>query len=171
MAWRTVDAKDLAATLSQTEIDAFRRSVPAGGGDPVARLLSRTAAMVRGYVASNGKVAMGPAGTLPESLVSPAMDYAAADVLKRMDTPMNEDRRRARENHGQRFREFGQCKPPPRAVGRGRERIGAVFAAARLRLRGGQADGSGSLLLLIDPRCHRLRAFRSAMRVFVFRFT
>ena len=61
------------------------------------RLLSRTAAMVRGYVASNGKVAMGPAGTLPESLINAAMDYAAADVLKRMPTPMNEDRRKARQ--------------------------------------------------------------------------
>lgn len=95
--WRTVDAKDLAATLSQSEIDAYRRSFPTGGGDPVTRLLSRTAAMVRGYVASNGKVAMGPAETLPESLINAAMDYAAADVLKRMPTPLNEDRRRARQ--------------------------------------------------------------------------
>ena len=97
--WRTVDEGDLAATLSQTEIDAYRASGPNDGSDLVSRLLARTVAMVRGYIATNGKVArMGPSGTLPESLISPAMDYAAADVLKRQSIEMTEDRRKARES-------------------------------------------------------------------------
>jgi len=96
--WRTVDESDLAATISQGEIDAFRKDAALDGSDPVARLLARTVAMVRGYIATNGKVRrMGPSGTLPESLISPAMDYAAADILKRLNVPMNEDRRKARE--------------------------------------------------------------------------
>lgn len=96
--WRTVDENDLAATISQGEIDAFRKDAPPNGSDPVARLLTRTAQMVRGYIATNGKVRrMGPSGTLPESLISPAMDYAAADVLKRLAVPLNDDRRKARE--------------------------------------------------------------------------
>ena len=116
--WRTVDENDLAATLSQQEVDAYRRSASLDASDPVARLLSRTAALVRGYIATNGKVArMGPSGTLPESLVSPAMDYAAFDVLKRVNVPVNEDRRRARERAEDLFRDVAQGKYTPEADG------------------------------------------------------
>lgn len=115
--WRTVDANDLAATLSQDEIDAYRRSFPKGAGDSVARLLSRTVAMVRGYVASNGKVSMGPSGTLPESLVNAAMDYATADVLKRMDTPMNDDRKRARQRAEELFEKVAKGEYTPESEG------------------------------------------------------
>ena len=116
--WRTVDENDLAATLSQQEVDAYRRSASLDGSDPVARLLSRTAALVRGYIATNGKVArMGPSGTLPESLISPAMDYAAFDMLKRVNVPVNEDRRRARERAEDLFRDVAQGKYTPEADG------------------------------------------------------
>ena len=116
--WRTVDENDLAATLSQQEVDAYRRSASLDGSDPVARLLSRTAALVRGYIATNGKVArMGPSGTLPESLISPVMDYAAFDVLKRVNVPVNEDRRRARERAEDLFRDVAQGKYTPEADG------------------------------------------------------
>lgn len=116
--WRTADENDLAATLSQNEVDAYRRSASLDGSDPVARLLSRTAALVRGYIATNGKVArMGPSGTLPESLISPAMDYAAYDVLKRLPVPVNEDRRRARERAEDLFRDVAQGKYTPESDG------------------------------------------------------
>ena len=112
--WRTVDENDLAATLSQGEIDAFRQDASLDGSDPVARLLSRTVAMVRGYIATNGKVRrMGPSGTLPESLISPAMDYAAADVLKRIDVQLNEDRRKARERAEDLFKDVAAGKYTP----------------------------------------------------------
>ena len=112
--WRTVDENDLAATLSQGEIDAFRQDASLDGSDPVARLLSRTVAMVRGYIATNGKVRrMGPSGTLPESLISPAMDYAATDVLKRIDVQLNEDRRKARERAEDLFKDVAAGKYTP----------------------------------------------------------
>ena len=112
--WRTVDENDLAATLSQGEIDAFRQDASLDGSDPVARLLARTVAMVRGYIATNGKVrCMGPSGTLPESLISPAMDYAAADVLKRLAVPLNEDRRKARERAEDLFKDVAAGKDTP----------------------------------------------------------
>ena len=112
--WRTVDENDLAATLSQGEIDAFRQDASLDGSDPVARLLSRTAAMVRGYIATNGKVRrMGRSGTLPESLISPAMDYAAADVLKRLAVPLNDDRRKARERAEDLFKDVAAGKYTP----------------------------------------------------------
>ena len=112
--WRPVDANDLAATLSQGEIDAFRQDASLDGSDPVARLLARTVAMVRGYIATNGKVRrMGRSGTLPESLISPAMDYAAADVLKRIDVQLNEDRRKARERAEDLFKDVAAGKYTP----------------------------------------------------------
>ena len=112
--WRTVDENDLAATLSQGEIDAFRQDASLDGSNPVARLLTRTVAMVRGYIATNGKVRrMGPSGTLPESLISPAMDYAAADVLKRIDVQLNEDRRKARERAEDLFKDVAAGKYTP----------------------------------------------------------
>ena len=112
--WRTIDETDLAATISQEEVDAYRASGPVDGSDPVARLLSRTVAMVRGYIATNGKVRrMGPSGTLPESLISPAMDYAAADILKRPNVELNEDRRKARERAEDLFRDVASGKYTP----------------------------------------------------------
>ena len=60
---------------------------------------------------------MGPSGTLPESLVSPAMDYAAADVLKRMNVPLNEDRRKARERAEELFRDVAAGKYTPESDG------------------------------------------------------
>ena len=100
MAWRTLKKADLAATLSQKEIDAYQQSAAPSGGraDPVADLLGRTAEMVRGYCRANRSLRVSPVpGTIPESLVSPAMDYAAFDVLKRMPTPISEPRQKARD--------------------------------------------------------------------------
>ena len=96
--WRKLFEDDLAATLSQKELDAFRQSASHGGADPVADLLSRTAEMARGFCRANRscRVAAG-AGLVPESLVSACCDYAAYDVLKRLHVPVGEDRRRARE--------------------------------------------------------------------------
>ena len=93
--WRTVDETDLAATLSQGEIDAFRADGPLDGSDPVARLLQSTAETVRGYISCNGAVRMGPAGTLPRGLVIHSMDFAMAKVLNRIGVPLTEDRRKA----------------------------------------------------------------------------
>lgn len=118
MNWRTVDEADLAASLSQREIDVFRRDGSVDGSDPVARLLTRTVALVRTYVATNGKVRrMGPSGTLPESLVSPAIDYAAYDVLKRVNVPVSEDRRRARERAEDLFERVAEGKFTPESDG------------------------------------------------------
>jgi len=95
--WREADETDLAATLSQSEIVAFRADGPLDGSDPVARLLQSTAETVRGYISCNGAVRMGPVRTLPGGLIIPAMDYAAAKVLNRINVPLPEDRRKALE--------------------------------------------------------------------------
>lgn len=96
--WRPLKESDLIATLSKKEVDAYRTSASADGGDPVADLLSRTAALVRGYVRAGGRATLSPVpGEIPEGLISPAADYAAYDVLKRMPVAIGEDRRRARD--------------------------------------------------------------------------
>lgn len=95
--WRTVDETDLAATVSQGEINAFRADGPTDGSDPVARLLQSTVDAVRGYISCNGAVRMGPSGTIPRGLVIPAMDYAMGKVLNRIGVPLTEDRRKALE--------------------------------------------------------------------------
>ena len=111
--WRTVSETDLAATIAQGEIDAFRASGPVDGSDRVEALLQRTVDTVRGWISCNGSVRMGPLGTLPLSLISPAMDYAAFDLLKSQEVPINEDRRRARERAEQLFEKIstGVFKP------------------------------------------------------------
>ena len=95
--WRTIDETDLAASVSQSEIDAYRQEGPLDGSDPVARLLESTVDAVRGYIGCNGSVRMGPPATLPRGLVIPAMDYAMAKVLCRINVPLTEDRRKALE--------------------------------------------------------------------------
>lgn len=94
--WIEPTETDLAANLSQGEIDAFRRDGALDGSDPVAPLLERTVSLVRTYVAAGGRCSkMGPTGTIPCGLVIPAMDYAMAKVLNRLGVPLSEDRRNA----------------------------------------------------------------------------
>ena len=96
MAWRKPTSDDLAARLSDMEIEAFRTSWT-GEGDPIERLLGDTAALFRGAIRTGGRSRMSPVdGTLPEAAISKAMDYAAYDVLKRIDIVPNEARSRAR---------------------------------------------------------------------------
>ena len=95
--WRTVDETDLAASVSQGEIDAYRADGPLDGSDPVARLLDSTVDTVRGYIGCNGAVRMGPSGTIPRGLVIPAMDFCMGKVLNRIGVPLSDDRRKALE--------------------------------------------------------------------------
>lgn len=94
--WIEPTESDLAASLSQGEIDAFRRDGALDGSDSVSPLLNRTTSLVRTWIASGGRCSkMGPVGTIPAGLVIPAMDYAMAKVLNRINVPLSEDRRAA----------------------------------------------------------------------------
>ena len=99
MAWIKPTERDLASCLSQKEIDAFRQSPSATGAeDPVAALLAATAQQVRAAVRANRAVAMGPADTVPQSLMRAALAIAAFDALKRLPVPVGEDRRQAKDD-------------------------------------------------------------------------
>lgn len=57
-----------------------------------------TVALVRGYVLAGGVTPPADQGLLPPTLLAPAMDYAAYDLLKRLPVAVGEARRRARED-------------------------------------------------------------------------
>ena len=95
MAWIKPTRDDLTATLSQRETDAFSRS-SGFTDDVVDGILSRTSDLVRGFVRAGGAKVPAQTGTIPPSLLAPAMDYAAFDLLKRFNLAVSEDRRKAR---------------------------------------------------------------------------
>ncbi|MBR4523248.1 MAG: DUF1320 family protein [Kiritimatiellae bacterium] len=98
MDWVTLSEADLAATISQREIDAFRQDASTDGTDAVQALLDRTAATVRVYLASNTAVRLDPDPlAIPPGLVSPACAIAAYDILKRLPVPVGEDRKNAKD--------------------------------------------------------------------------
>ena len=117
MAWRAPTTADLIATLSKAEVDAFDQSVPASSSAPSADLVARTASFVRGFIRRNHHVRLGPAGTLPEGLISPAMDYAAFDVLKRLPVEVGAARVKAREEALLLFEDVAQDKVTPESFG------------------------------------------------------
>lgn len=117
MAWRAPTTADLIATLSKAEVDAFDQSVPASASAPSADLVARTASFVRGFIRRNHHVRLGPAGTLPEGLISPAMDYAASDVLKRLPVEVGAARVKAREEALLLFEDVAADKVTPESFG------------------------------------------------------
>ena len=94
MAWITPTRDDLTATVSAAEIEAFGEC--ADFADAVDAILARTVGFVRGFIRAGRTRLAADEGTLPASLLAPAMDYAAFDLLKRFNVPVGEDRRRAR---------------------------------------------------------------------------
>ena len=96
MAWRKPTEADIVATLSREELEAFKTDAGLTS-DPVELLCRRAAALVRDYLRTNGNVRMSPSeGDIPESCISPAMDYLAVDILKRIDINPSDARRDAR---------------------------------------------------------------------------
>lgn len=115
MAWRKPTESDLVATLSRKEVDAFRRDFEI---DPVEQLIADTVAWARGYIRSNGNVRMNPdESTLPASCISPAMDYAAIKVLKRISIEPTDIRKQARADAIKYFEDVAAGKINPESYG------------------------------------------------------
>jgi hypothetical protein len=109
MAWRKPETRDLTAKLNQREVDIFRQHPDFRTmADPASDILEQTAEFVRGFCRTNKQVKMSPAvGTIPEGLISPAMDYAAFDVLKRINVQPNDARKAAWEKALELFEKVG----------------------------------------------------------------
>ncbi len=96
MAWRVPDIDDIYATLGKDKVEVYRASAN-WTEDPIKRLCKRAAAYVRGHLKANGRVKMSPnESEIPESTISPAMDYLAFDILNRLDAGVSEERKEAR---------------------------------------------------------------------------
>ena len=91
--WIHPQVNNLAAYMSQDEIDAFRQSVgyENGGADPVVDVLNDTATMVRGYC--RVKLDNSNPFTIPQSLLSSAMVVARYRMLTRMPLPIEDSRK------------------------------------------------------------------------------
>ena len=116
--WIKVREADLTATLALAEVDAFRRSADFES-DPIDNQIRRTCAYVRGCIRTGGalkEAQMHPEPDwLPESLVSPAMDYLRYQILTRMNQVVNESRTKAYERACHTFDELrrGDFVPEP----------------------------------------------------------
>ena len=93
--WRKPELRDLAAKLNQAELDNYRAHPDfKSDADPVLDLLGMTAESVRNFCRTNKTLRMSPhAGTIPDGLMSFAMDLAAYDVLTRIAVKVNDERK------------------------------------------------------------------------------
>ena len=112
MAWVKPDNEDLAATLSQVEIDEFNNSPDFSSQEnPSGRVIADAAEMVRGYLRkleNKGAIKIHPEdGYIPQGLMNPCMDIAAFKMLKRFNLEPTEARKRAYEEAMRVLRDVG----------------------------------------------------------------
>lgn len=112
MAWTKPDNEDLAATLSQVEIDEFNNSPDfQSQNNPSERVIRDAAEMVRGYLRkleNKGAIKIHPEdGYIPAGLMNACMDIAAFKMLKRFNLEPTEARKRAYEEAMQVLRDVG----------------------------------------------------------------
>lgn len=95
--WRVPDEKDLAAHISQTEIDSYSQSPEFKDlEDPVGRLIRQVAELVRGYLRRNLYIKLDPTvASLPEGMITVAMDIVVYKMLKRFPMDANDPRVRS----------------------------------------------------------------------------
>ncbi len=83
--WRQPTEADILRKISGDELDAIRDAALATGQpDPVADSLATAVNVVRGYIRANGRNSMGAAGTLPEALIEPAIDWMTVPLFARV---------------------------------------------------------------------------------------
>lgn len=144
--WRKVTRDDILATISEAEVDAFATS---GGftADPIELLAERAAALVRDYLRTNGNVRMSPVeGEIPVSCISPAMDYLAIDILKRLDIEPSAVRKDARRDAKAYFDRIAEGKITPESYGAAESSISGgpgceIVTESRLRASSGKLEG------------------------------
>jgi hypothetical protein len=84
MAWRLITEADLRTRISGTEIEALRAAHLADGQeDPLPATILQIANVVRRACESSGSITLGPDGTIPEDLLSEALDLIVRELMKR----------------------------------------------------------------------------------------
>lgn len=95
--WRKISRDDFTATLSEKEIRVFGQNENYDE-QTIDQQLANTVSAVRGFIRSGRKCRMPDDETLlPDMLISPAMDWAAFNLLKRYNRNPNEARTKAYE--------------------------------------------------------------------------
>lgn len=109
MAWVTLTKDDLYQVMAASEVESVGRLQKETGDlfqtdqaelievdqgvalmdpppfdDLLTPAISRVINMVRGYIDASGRYTLGPAGTVPESLVSTTLDILVVEVWKRL---------------------------------------------------------------------------------------
>ena len=138
MAWRVPDIDDIYATLTKDEVEIYRTSAN-WTEDPIKRLLTRSVAFVRGKLKANGNVRMSPnADEIPEGCISPAMDYLAFDILKRLGVKISEERKEARREAVRFFERVADREETPESYGKSENAVSGassieIVTSSRLR--------------------------------------
>lgn len=138
MSWRKPDIDDIYATLTKDEVEIYRTSAN-WTEDPIKRLLDRAVAFVRGKLKSNGNVRMSrEADMIPESTISPAMDYLAFDILKRLGSGISEERKEARRDAIRYFERISAGDETPESYGESESAVSGgssieVVTSSRIR--------------------------------------
>lgn len=133
--WRKVHEADLTASLSLAEIDAFRQSADFEH-DPVESQIRQVCSYVRGCIRSGGVIKdrqmAKDESALPESLISPAMDYLRWQILTRMNLTVNDSRTKAYDRANEIFDSLrrGEYIPEPDALAEADDSTKAVSPIA-----------------------------------------
>ncbi len=114
MAWRALTEDDLKTKLSGVELSIYRSVVLAAGqADPIQPLLTMITDKVRGYIGNCQRNTLGPEGTLPDKLISSAIDMAVIEVMGRAAgkvTDPHEVRKEAMRTAIQLMRDVARCE-------------------------------------------------------------
>jgi hypothetical protein len=83
--WITITEADLLTAISGDELTGYREAALASGqADPVAPTIAQVTDLVRGYVGGCKSNQLGPAGTIPQKLIAPAVDIIVARIPNRV---------------------------------------------------------------------------------------
>lgn len=120
MSWRVLTIEDVAASLNQDEIDAYRQLPDfATRADPVGDLLMEIATYVRGFCRASGVVKIDPENqyTVPLSLVKPAIDIVVYKILARMPMEVLDSRKSAWQSAEDLLKQVAEKKFVPESYG------------------------------------------------------
>lgn len=113
MAWITITEADLLTQISGAELSSIRAAVLGSGqADPVASTITQTVRYVRGRVAACADNQVGPAGTIPDELLSQALAIIVLEFMRRpggLQVDPEGARMRAGENAERILRDVAAC--------------------------------------------------------------
>ena len=117
MAWKKPTLDDFFATLDAEEAALFARNEQDDHA-PIDRQIDMTVSHVRGFIRSGRKCHMpSDESLLPDMLITPAMDYAAFNLLKRLRRNVNESRTKAYDRACSLFEKIGTGSIVPEDFG------------------------------------------------------